>query len=322
MLRHAAALVVLLSLLPFALAASPQSPGRPDTPAQPARVENPFPLAAPGGLPSAPDYRIGPDDELSIVVLQAHELNTTARVSDQGAISLPLIGKVIASGRTTTELEAVIEEQYAQKYIKNPEVTVQVTDVRSRAVTVVGAVRRPGVVQVRGSTTLLEVISLTGGLTEEAGDSIVVFNRAGTAAPRGVDLKALMEARDPGVNIAIHPGDVVNVRGAHIVYVVGAVKKPGAFAMRGNDRLTVLRALALGEGLAQNAAEQDALVVRTGKDGSRIEIPVNIAALLKGKNPDVALEAHDVLFVPTSAGEAAARATLDAFLRVLTWRPF
>lgn len=284
----------------------------------------PAPLVAPERPSGGPDYRLGPDDQLSITVLQAPELNTTTRISEQGVISLPLLGTVHAGGLTAIELEQALEEQLGRKYIKNPDVTVQVTEVRSHSVSVVGAVQRPGILQVRSSTTLLDVLSLAGGLTPDAGDAVMVLrNAAGVPVPPiEVKLKALMESRDPSLNVPIYPGDVVNVRDAEIVYVVGAVNKPGAFAMRGNDRLTVLRALALGEGLASTAAKGHAVVVRTGPGGDRVEIPVDLAALLKGKTRDVTLEAHDVLFVPTSGSKVAARATVDALVRVLTLRPY
>jgi polysaccharide export outer membrane protein len=306
-------------VVPAQTAVTPVAPAT-DRPQEPGQA----PLIAPDRLPGGPDYRLGPDDQLSVSVLQAPELNITTRVSEQGAISLPLLGAVQAAGLTALELEHAIEEQLGRKYIKNPDVTVQVTDVRSHSVSVVGAVHRPGLLQVRSSTTLLDVLSLAGGLAPEAGDSVMVLRKEGGVPSPAIEvkLKPLMESRDPSLNVTIYPGDVVNVRDADIVYVVGAVNKPGAYAMRGNDRLTVLRALALGEGLTPTAAKGDALVVRTGPRGDRIEIPVDLAALLKGKNRDVVLEAHDVLFVPTSGSKVAARATLDALVRVLTWRPY
>lgn len=286
--------------------------------------ERPRTSAASAHVAAGADYQLGPDDQVSIAVLQAPELNTTTRVSEQGFVSLSLIGAVQAGGRTAAELEAAIEAELGRKYIKNPDVSVQVLDVRSRPVSVMGAVQRPGIVQVQHSTTLLDVLSMAGGLTPEAGDTVVVVRKGGneTAAPIEIKLKALLEARDPATNLAVQAGDVVNVRAADVVYVVGAVNKPGAYAMRGNDRLTVLRALALGAGLAPAAAQGDALVVRLGPQGERVEIPVDLGAVLKGKQRDVALEAHDVLFVPTSGSKVAARTTLDAFVRILTWRPY
>jgi polysaccharide export outer membrane protein len=301
-------------------------------PAAPAQVATPLPGAErPVTVPPAPerpaaglDYRIGSDDEVTITVLQAPELNRTARVSDLGVISLPLVGTLQAGGLTSVELEALIEEALSRRYIKDPEVTVQVSEIRSRPVSVGGAVARPGIQQVRATTRLLDVISAAGGLDDNAGDT-VVLSRAGDDGriePREIPLKPLMESREPGLNVGIQPGDTVTVRTAETVYVVGAVKKPGAFAMRGHERLTVLQALALGEGLVPTAAQKGAVVVRTGADGQRQEIPVDLAAVLKGRRPDVPLVAHDVLFVPTSGGKVAARAALDALIRVVSWRPF
>ena len=278
-----------------------------------------------------PLYRIGPDDLLSVSVLQATELNQSVRVSTAGDISMPLIGNVLAAGLTTQELERDIEARFREKFIRDPDVSVIVTEVHSRGVSVVGSVRRPGIVQINGTTLLLELISLAGGLADDAGDSVVILRARGgdgvttpdhATVPDAieVDLKRLMEARDQRANIAVHPGDVVNVRAAALVYVVGAVRKPGAFSVRGNDQLTVLRALALGEGLLPIAAKSGAVVVRTNDRGDRVEFPVDLEAVLKGRGEDVPLEAQDVLFVPTSGGKVAGLATINFLTRVVTLR--
>lgn len=311
--------VLFLSLAVAGTAAQAQSadgPGQsPDT-ATPSRS-----AAAAATEAAGPDYRVGPDDQVTVTVLQAPELNTTTRVSQTGLLSLPLVGAVRAGGLTVAELEQQIGHRLGEKYIRNPQVAVEVTDIRSRGVSVVGAVERPGVQQIRSAATLLGVLSQAGGLSATAGDTVTVL-RPGAATPIDVPLKPLMDARDPALNIPVLPGDVVAVRAADVVYVVGAVNKPGAFSMRGNDRLTVLRALALGEGLSPTAAKKDALVVRTGPAGERTEIPVDLAGVLKGRTPDVTLQAHDVLFVPTSGSKVAGRAALDAVVRILTWRPY
>jgi polysaccharide biosynthesis/export protein len=280
-------------------------------------------VVAPASV-TGPDYRIGPDDALWISVLQAPELTSTIRVSQQGLISLPLVGTMTASGLTSMDLKRAIEEQLGRKYIKEPDVTVQVIDARSHSVSVVGAVQHPGLVQVPGSTTLLEVISLAGGLATDAGDAVVVLRKGENGAAGGTQelkIKALMDSGDSGLNVPIYPGDVVKVRTADVVYVVGAVNKPGAYAMQGYDRLTVLRALALGEGLTPVAKQGSAVVVRTSARGERVEIPINLKALMNGKTHDVTLEAHDVLFVPVSGSKSAARATLGALVQMITYRP-
>lgn len=264
------------------------------------------------------DYRIGSDDVVSIEVLQASELNTSARVSEAGEISLPLLGKIRAIGLTTEELEQQIEDRLRERYIRYPDVTVRATEIRSHAVSVAGAVSRPGVLQIRRATTLLEVISLAGGVSDKAGDTVLITRKDGALLT--VDLKKLMESTDPAANPPINPGDVVNVQTAAVVYVLGAVNKPGAFSVRGNDRMTILRAIALGEGLMSTAAKANAVVLRADDRGQRVEIAVDLAGLLTGKAPDVGMEPQDVLFVPTSGAKVATRATLSFLARIITLR--
>jgi polysaccharide biosynthesis/export protein len=266
------------------------------------------------------DYRIGPEDQISVTVFPAPELSSIARVAPDGSVSLPLLGAVPAFGLSTAELERRIEEKLRAKYIKEPSVTVQVVEVRSRPVNVVGAVQRPGTQQVGGSVRLLDVLSAAGGITDDAGDTIVI-RRPDDSAPIELPLRLLFESNDLALNVPVRPGDYVNVRSADLVYVVGAVNKPGAYRMRGNDHLTVIRAVALGEGLSRNAAES-VVVVRTDQSGGRTEVKVDLARVMRGKSPDVPLQARDVLFVPVNGAKAITLGALDALVRIVTFRPY
>jgi polysaccharide export outer membrane protein len=271
------------------------------------------------------EYRIGIDDVLSVTVVQAPELTSSVRVAEAGDISLPLIGLVRAAALTTRELEAAIKQRLREGFIREPDVSVVVTEVRSHGVSVVGAVQRPGILQIRGTTTLLEVLSMAGGLSGNAGDEVLVVRSSDSVAgqPRtmAIKVKSLMQA-EPGANILMQPGDVVNVQTASLIYVMGSVNKPGAFVMPGNERLTVLRALAYGEGATAVAAMREAIVLRVGGSGEREEIPVDLEGIVKGRVPDVELQAQDVLFVPQSGAKAASRATLNFITRVITLRGF
>lgn len=276
--------------------------------------------------PSADDYRVGIDDVLVVSVLQAPELNTSARVSQLGTISLPLIGEIPVAGLSSHEIAAAVATKLREKYIREPEVSVQVTDTQSHGVSVIGAVKKPGVVQIRGTKTLLEVLSLAEGVTDDVGEDIVVVhapdqNHTGDRASTTIKVKSLYEAGDAAANIAIEPGTVIKVQQAAMVYVVGEVKKPGAFPVRGGDRLTVLRALALGEGLAPTASKDAAVILRAGASGGRTEVPVRLSQIFKSKQPDIVLEPNDVLFVPVNGGKAVARGALDALTRILAFRP-
>jgi polysaccharide export outer membrane protein len=135
-----------------------------------------------------------------------------------------------------------------------------------------------------------------------------------------VNLKTLLASADPALNVVLRPGDVVAVRGAAVVYVVGEVNKPGAFHVPGHEQLTVLRALALGGGVTPIAATREAQVLRHGNPAGPTEMTVDLDALLSGRVPDIPLTAQDVLFVPASGGKRAARFTAAAFLRLMPLR--
>jgi polysaccharide export outer membrane protein len=306
-----------------AAAHAQQAPAVPaDEPANQTTESSFQPPVAPQAQTAAPlslsGYRIGPDDTLAVSVLQAQELNASVRVSPHGEISLPLLGTLRAGGMTPQELESEIERRLREKYIRDPDVTVLATDIRSQGISVVGAVRRPGVIQLRGSSTVLEAISAAGGIADDAGDTAVLVRNG--SGDRELKLDAVLDGRDPGANPPVVAGDVLNVRTAAVVYVIGAVRKPGAFAMRGNSKLTVLRALALGEGLMATAATGDAVVLRTSPAGGRVEIPVDLRAVLQAKTADPPLQPQDVLFVPTSGGKAAALATIGFLSRAVSLR--
>jgi polysaccharide export outer membrane protein len=173
------------------------------------------------------------------------------------------------------------------------------------------------VFQIRSPMPLLNVLSLAQGIGENAGEAIVIVRGSGS---QEIDLKALLESPDPDVNVLVHPGDTVKVLEAPMVYVVGEVRRPGAFPMRGRDELTVLRALALGEGLAPTANKGDAVILRKREGGGHTEIAVKLDRIMQNEDPDVALQPQDVLFVPASGGRVAARTVLDVLTRII--RPF
>src|SRR5437660_10299793 len=125
------------------------------------------------------DYRIGFDDVLDISVFEAQELNREVRVSSAGDISLPLLESVYAAGLTPRELELVLEELLRRTYMKDPRVSVFVREMQSHPVSVLGAVRKPGVFQVRGSKTLLEILSLAEGVADDAGETVIIMRGAG-----------------------------------------------------------------------------------------------------------------------------------------------
>jgi polysaccharide export outer membrane protein len=300
--------------------------------------------------PSAPaltaqEYRIGPEDVLNINVFEAQELNREVRVSASGEISLPLLGSVRAAGLTPRELEFVLQDLLHRTYMKDPHVSVFVREMQSHPVSVMGAVRRPGVFQIRGSKTLLEVLSLAEGLADDAGETVIILRgaaltpepdpgtdraavteqsssaaqstgevQAASSVLKGnpsisenavqVNLKDLLESSDSRNNSVVHPGDIVKVTRAGVVYVIGEVRKPGGFALKSNESISVVQALALSEGLTRTAAKGNARIIRTdSKNGERKETSIDLGKILTGKAPDPMLEAKDIVFVPNSAAK-------------------
>jgi polysaccharide export outer membrane protein len=300
------------------------------------------------------DYRVGFDDVLDISVFEAQELNREVRVSSAGEISLPLLESVHAAGLTPRELELVLEELLRRTYMKDPHVSVFVREMQSHPVSVLGAVRRPGVFQVRGSKTLLEILSLAEGLTDDAGETAIVMRGAGlqnnvssdagraafvkentraenTTGPdpaKGglpteniaqVNLKDLLDSSDAHQNPLVNPGDIVKVLRAGIVYVVGEVQRPGGFVMKSNEKISVVQAIALSGGLTRTASAPGARIIRTDvQNGKREETPINLAKILSGKAPDPLLEARDIVFVPNSAAKTTFSRGMEAAAQTLT----
>ena len=135
------------------------------------RLEELVRAASPGrvSVPSRQDYRIGPEDLVAITVFEAADLNLSVRVTASGEISLPLLGSIHAAGLTPRELELVLQELLRRTYVKDPHLNVLVSETQSHPVSVMGAVKKPGVFQIRGTKTLLEILSMAEGLAEDAG---------------------------------------------------------------------------------------------------------------------------------------------------------
>jgi polysaccharide biosynthesis/export protein len=125
-------------------------------------------------------------------------------------------------------------------------------------------------------------------------------------------VNSLLEAKDPQQNILIMPNDVISVPRAALVYVAGAVRRPGGFVLNERDNMTVLQAVSMAEGMEKTAAPSRAKIIRNGTTETRAEIPVDVSKIVSGKSPDVALLANDILIVPTSTAKAAFYRTVEA----------
>jgi polysaccharide export outer membrane protein len=290
-----------------------------------------------------PDCIISPDDTLTIYVYDAPDVSGEYRVSPTGQIEIPLLSAPIgAAGQTPAQLSELISERYRKSEIySHPRVTVAIKESRVHAITIAGAVKKPQIYPVFGKTTLLDLLSQAEGLADDAGSLAIVTRgviamqiikspEACGAASKpascdstfSVDLSRLTETGDPLLNVDLYPGDRVTVQRAGIIYVVGAVNRPGGFPLKtGQENMTVIQALALAEDLKPTAAEKKAMIIRknpAATDG-REEIAVNLTKVLAGHEHDTQLQANDILFVPDSAGKRALRRGAEAAVTAATW---
>lgn len=252
-------------------------------------------------LPAQP---IGPADLLAISVYGAPELTRTVRVSAEGLVRLPMLRERIdAQGLMPAEVEIRIAAALEQEQILvDPAVTVTIAEYHSRPISVMGAVRSALTFQALGKTTLLEALTRAQGLSEDAGPEILLTRTAGDGGAARVEripVRKLIDAADPEWNVPLEGGEEVRVPQAGRVFVAGNVKHPGAFRMDGAGDTTVLKALALAEGLAPFATKDGYIFRRGGTgDGGRAEIPVALSKIMERTAPDVALAANDILFIP------------------------
>jgi len=229
-------------------------------------------------------------------------LNTTVRVSEEGKITLPLLGEVEVQGLTKTQVEKKLAELLEKKYLQNPQVTVFIKEYQSKRVSVLGAVRNPGPYELLGRQTLLQIISEAGGMTEDAGETIIIIRQLadGSSTTLRIPVEDLVVKGDASLNIVLRPGDIVNIPIDKIVhvYVFGQVKNPGALAVKRSHIPTLLQAIAQAGGFAERANKGRVLIKRKGKDGREIQIKVNVKDIIKGKKKDIQLQENDVVFVP------------------------
>jgi len=296
-----------------------------------------LPAQQPGGPRT---YILGPDDQIVAHALEADELSDKpVRIDAAGYLHLPMVGRLKAGGLTVEQLENDLAARL-KVYVKSPEVSVAVVEFRRQPVSVIGSVRNPGVQQTQGRKTLVEMLSLAGGLADDAGYSVKITRRlewgrvplpnarddpTGAFSVAEVSLESIMAARSPADNIEILPHDVVSVPRAEMIYVVGQVTRAGGFILRARETLSALQALALAGGLDHAASPQNARILRRvpGAPGTRAlashtEIPVNLKRILSGQSADVPLDSDDILFIPASAPKKAISRMAEAAIQMAT----
>jgi polysaccharide export outer membrane protein len=237
-------------------------------------------------------------DLLHVTVFREPDLEQHVRVKDSGEIDLTLAGTVKISGLTPGGAAKAIQQAYKQGgYLIHPQVSVLVEEYATQQVSVLGQVARPGAVPLMAPRNLLDVLSLAGGLTEAA-DRHITIHRGNQSGNTTVFLPNNAQA-DLNASVTVYPGDTIIVPKAGIVYVLGDVARPGGYVMQNDSKLTVLQVIAMAAGTNRSAKEDATRLVRK-VNGNYQEHIVPLKKIERGIEPDMQLEADDVLYVPFS----------------------
>lgn len=262
------------------------------------------------------NVKLGVGDLVEISVFGVPDLSSKSRISGSGDLYLPLIDYVHVADLTTDEAQELIQKRLTDGgFVRDAHVSIFVDESASQAVTLLGEVNRPGPYPAIGERRLFDLISAAGGLTDKAGRKVTIERRGDPSHPLDVQISSNL-AENTESNVDVFPGDTIIVSRAGIVYVVGDVQRPSGFLIEDNS-LSVLKALALAGGGTRTSALNKTRILRQTPNGIQ-EIPVNLKRVLYAKAPDMALVKGDVLFIPGSAGKAAAYRTADAAMSLST----
>ena len=269
---------------------------------------------------------IGPQDSITIVALDCDEVSKTWRVSSSGDLNLPLVGTIKATGLSAEQLKEILVERL-KKYLIAPQVTVFVSELRSKPVMVTGAVEKPGLYQLEGDQTLFEVMLLAGG-PKNAGPTLnikrnadlepiqlagVKQTREGDSTTIELNLAEVMSGRGGQARVAIFPHDIISVSpipAQRFVHISGEVARPGSVELVSQDAVSLMKVLAVAGGMTPNAKPSQTMIMHIDPDGIQTATAfVDLKQIMTGKARDLELTPGDVVIVPTSGVKSVLRAT-------------
>ena len=290
------------------------------------------------------DYRIGARDVIEIRVDDAPELSVTTSVNADGTFLMPYLKRVKAASKTTEELSREIADGLRGRYLKDPNVIVAVKQFYSRSFFILGAVKKPGVYQAEGRLQLMKLITLAGGPADNRGSTAYIIREikkkdVGSAADGARARRVSADAQNTtdasateepeyditmvningmfkglglgGKDSFLEPGDIVNIPPADVFYVAGEVNAPGSFPL--SEGTTLRQAIALSQGTTMNAALGSGVIFRQdAATGKRLEIPIDVGAVMKAKKDDVPIMANDIVIVPNSRSKTIGNSILKA----------
>jgi len=261
------------------------------------------------GKANLPALQLHAGDLVAVSVYDAPELTRTVRVEPDGSIRLPLLTEgVKAAGLMPRELEAGLTEALkSEEILVDPVVKITVVEYHSRPISVMGAVRKPVTFQADGVVTLLDALARAEGLADDAGAEILVTQED---TVQRIAVKQLLNVADPSVNLRLTGNEEVRVPVAGKIFVLGNIRKPGAFPVRDPGDSTVLKMVALSEGLLP-FSQKIAYIVRRQEGEEPQEIPIELAKIMERKSADVSLEIGDILYVPDNKSRRTSMTIVD-----------
>ena len=266
----------------------------------------------------APALRVSAGDLLAVDVFDTPELSAKLRVSENGEVNLPVAGFAHVGGLTAEEAATSIEQRLRDKNIlKHPHVEVFIQEYATQGVSVLGEVKNPGIYPDLGSHSLLDFISVAGGITPTAGKAVSITHKNDPDHATVIQLNNSEPDVAKRAALAILPGDTIVVSRSGIVYVVGDLGKPGGFLIDNNQHLTALQAVALAQGANKDSALNNSRLIRKTPNGPQ-ESRLLLGKILAGKESDIPLQDGDIVFVPTSKSKTVALEGLGASIGILS----
>jgi polysaccharide biosynthesis/export protein len=253
---------------------------------------------------------IAAGDTVQVSVFGHPELSEQVRVGNDGNARLSLLGELNLAGLTEPDAAARIAKQLRERNVLlHPQVEASIIESTSQSVSVIGEVQHPGVFPISGSRSLLDVLSLAGGLTNSADARINIKRRSGAEETITVAPKTSESATLSSIDAVVYPGDSVVVPHAGIVYVLGDVARPGGFIMLDSGRISLLQAMAQAGGPLPTAAGHHLLVLRKENGNYAKAREFDLAKVTRGQGEDVQLQASDIVFVPNDRWKSAFHTT-------------
>lgn len=261
---------------------------------------------------------LGPDDSVTIMALNVDEISKQWRIGPSGELNLPLVGRLKAAGMTADQLESAIATRL-KEFVRDPQVTVFVSDFKSHPVTVSGAVEKPGVIQLEKPTPLFAVLAQAGGV-KDAGPTVTLTRRmengaipvAGARESRDgqfsmldLPVESVVRGNGDAANVEVRPFDSIAVsqeKRPHMVFLSGEVNKPGGIELATQDTVSLSKALAMAGGITHTAKPGRTVIRHINSKGQETAFAfVDLNKILSGKAKDLTLTDGDVVIVPSSS---------------------